>query len=109
MPSAQGTDQASTTSQVDSEAPPQFTEAFLKDPANLEIGKRIWQQQCRHCHGKSAYPGKAPKLKPRRYEADFVYTRVTNGFRKMPAWKAVFSRDERMAVAAYVMSEEFSP
>lgn len=86
-----------------------FSEEYLADPANIEAGKAIWQKQCRHCHGKAAYPGKAPKLKPRGYTADFVYDRVTFGFRKMPAWKEVYSREERKAVVAYVLSREFSP
>jgi len=86
-----------------------FGEEFLDDPANIEAGKKIWQEQCRHCHGKAAYPGKAPKLKPRRYTPEFVYDRVTYGFRKMPAWKEVYSKDERKAVVAYVLSRDFSP
>ncbi|MCM5569404.1 cytochrome c [Burkholderiaceae bacterium FT117] len=91
------------------EKPPEFTKAFLEDPANIEMGKQVWQQQCRHCHGASAYPGKAPKLVPGRMDADFIYDRTTYGFRKMPAWKDVFSQQQRMAVAAYIKSHEFSP
>ena len=91
------------------EPPPSFTDAYLGDAANIETGQTVWADQCRHCHGRSAYPGKAPKLKPRRYTADFVFDRVTNGFRKMPAWKDVYTLDERMAVTAYIMSKEFSP
>jgi mono/diheme cytochrome c family protein len=91
------------------EAPPEFSEAFLSDPAEIGAGKEIWQEQCRHCHGRSAYPGKAPKLKPRRYTADFVFDRVTNGFRKMPPWKEVYSREQRMSVVVYILSSEFSP
>ena len=89
--------------------PAEFTEAFLNDPANVTAGGEIWVEQCRHCHGKSAYPGKAPKLKPRRYKPDFVYDRVTNGFRKMPPWKDVYNREERMRIVAYILSKEFSP
>lgn len=91
------------------EEAPAFTEAFLNDPAQLEIGRELWEDTCRHCHGRSAYPGKAPKLKPRKYTPDFVYDRVTHGFRKMPAWKDVFSQEERMAISAYVMSKKFAP
>lgn len=89
--------------------PEPFTEEFLADAAHIDAGKAIWEEQCRHCHGKSAYPGKAPKLKPAKYEPDFVYRRVTDGFRKMPPWKDVYSDEERMAVTAYILSEEFSP
>lgn len=88
---------------------PEFTEAYLGDPVNYEVGTVVWDEQCRHCHGRDAYPGKAPRLKPRRYTADFVYDRVTNGFRKMPAWGEIFSEEERMSVVAYILSDDFSP
>ncbi len=86
-----------------------FSEEFLRDQANVDAGRVLWQKQCRHCHGKASYPGKAPKLKPRRYTADFVYDRVTFGFRKMPAWEEVYSQEERMAVVAFILSNQFSP
>lgn len=91
------------------QAPPEFTEDFLEDPDNIAAGKEVWDSTCQSCHGKSAYPGKAPKLRPRRYDADFVYDRVTHGFRKMPAWDDVLSEEERMNVVAYVLSRNFSP
>ena len=88
---------------------PELTESFLKDPDNIAIGEAVWKEQCRHCHGSAAYPGKAPKLKPRRYKPEFVYDTVTNGFRRMPAWEEVYSRQERMGVVAYILSRRFSP
>ena len=91
------------------EEPAVFTEEYLADQAAIDEGKVVWEDQCRHCHGKDAYPGKAPKLKPRRLKPDFVYKRVTDGFRKMPAWKDVYTREERMAVTAWIMSDQFSP
>jgi len=104
-----GGNEADKTPEAAMEQAPEFTEAFLNDPVNFKAGMEVWQLQCRHCHGSSAYPGKAPKLKPRRYTPDFVFDRVTNGFRKMPGWKAVFSREQRMTVVAYVLSSNFSP
>ena len=95
--------------QDSAEKPPEFTEDYLNDPVNIAAGREIWAEQCRHCHGRSAYPGKAPKLKPRRYTPEFVFDRVTRGFRKMPPWKDVYNREERMSVAAYVKSKSFSP
>jgi mono/diheme cytochrome c family protein len=89
--------------------PPVFDKKFLSTAANIELGKTVWDQQCRHCHGAAAYPGKAPKLSPGSLDPDFIYDRVTNGFGKMPAWKDVFSMKERMAVTAYIKSEDFSP
>jgi mono/diheme cytochrome c family protein len=97
------------TPAANEEPVPEFTAAMIKDPVNVEAGKQVWDGQCRHCHGNSAYPGKAPKLKPSNYQPDFVYDRVTNGFRKMPAWKAVFTQKQRIGVTAFIMGEEFMP
>ena len=91
------------------EPPPKFDSAFLANKKNIEVGREVWEQQCRHCHGKSAYPGKAPKLNPGQYTPDFVYDRVTYGFGKMPPWKDVFSLEQRMAVTAYIKSNDFTP
>ncbi|MEJ2174631.1 MAG: cytochrome c [bacterium] len=88
---------------------PKFDKAFLEDPKNIEAGRQVWQMQCRHCHGSKAYPGKAPKLKPAQLKPEFIFNRVTNGFRKMPSWKAVFTYQQRKSVVAYIKSDEFSP
>lgn len=87
---------------------PAFTEEYLADATAIEAGSELWVQ-CRHCHGSSAYPGKAPKLKPARYKPEFVFNRVTDGFRKMPAWKSVFTLEERKSLVAYILSRKFSP
>lgn len=105
-------EEASTETQAgssDDEALPDLAADTLDDPLKVTMGKDIWQQQCRHCHGRSAYPGKAPKLKPRKYKPEFVYDRITNGFRKMPPWKDVFSDEERVALVAWILSKKFSP
>lgn len=91
------------------EAPAEFAEAYLNDPANIAAGKVVWEEQCRHCHGKLSYPGKAPKLEPKRYNADFVFSWVTYGYGNMPAWQEVYTREERMNVVTYVLSKNFSP
>lgn len=88
---------------------PKFDKAFLGNPKNIAAGEKVWHAQCRHCHGSKAYPGKAPKLKPGQLEPEFIFNRVTNGFGKMPSWKAVFTREQRMAVVAYIKSDEFWP
>jgi mono/diheme cytochrome c family protein len=88
---------------------PEFTEDFLADPETIATGKDVWDTTCRGCHGASAYPGKAPMLRPRRLNAEIVYDRVTYGFRLMPAWEEVLTEEERMSVAAYVVSRSFSP
>ncbi len=106
---AQEAKNAPQTEEEAPEPPAEFTRAYLDDAANQAAGKKVWQEQCSYCHGRSAYPGKAPKLKPRRYKPEWVFKRITNGFRQMPAWKEVFTREERMAVTAFVMSKKFSP
>ena len=100
---------AAIAQQKAAEKPPVFDKKYLSNAANIEAGRTVWDNQCRHCHGASAYPGKAPKLNPGQLAPDFIYERVTNGFGKMPAWKDVFSIKERMAVTAYIKSGDFSP
>jgi mono/diheme cytochrome c family protein len=85
-----------------------FTEEFLADPVHQESGKVVWET-CAGCHGARAYPGKGPKLRPKRYTPDFVFDRVTHGYKKMPAWKDVFTKEERMDVVAYILSPNFTP
>lgn len=92
-----------------SEPAPTFDPAYLRNPKNIKVGQEIWSNQCRHCHGASAYPGKAPKLNPGGLDPAFIYDRVTNGFGKMPPWKDVFSLEERKAVVAYIKSDTFTP
>lgn len=88
---------------------PVFDKAYLSNKANIEVGRNLWENQCRHCHGAAAYPGKAPKLNPGQLAPDFIYDRVTFGFGKMPAWKDVFSDEQRKGVVAFIKSNEFSP
>ncbi len=87
----------------------EFTEAFLGNQQAIEDGAEIWVDQCQHCHGAKAYPGKAPKLKPSKYKPKFVFHRITKGFKGMPPWKDIYTLEERMAMVAYIMSDEFSP
>ncbi len=47
--------------------PPPLPPDILKDAKVIAQGEALWQEQCTHCHGAKAYPGKAPKLEPRRY------------------------------------------
>jgi cytochrome c5 len=90
-------------------APPvEFTKEFLADTKNVQKGREVWQARCQFCHGKSAYPGKAPKLQPYRYTPAFVYDRVANGFQGMPSWRHEFSVDDLKSVVAFVLSREFT-
>ncbi len=89
--------------------PPPLPKELLQKPELIARGDAIWKEQCTHCHGSKAYPGKAPKLVPRRYTPEFVWDRVHNGFRGMPPWKEVYSEEDIVAVVAYVLSDEFWP
>jgi mono/diheme cytochrome c family protein len=96
------------TAQAEEGDLPPFPRNLLGDPAHIESGKEVFGKICKFCHGKTAYPGKAPKLNPSRYTPEFVFDRVTNGFRGMPAFKDQFSEQERRDVVVYVMSKGFS-
>jgi len=85
-----------------------LTEAYMNDPANIDLGKTLFAEQCSRCHGRNAYPGKAPRLKPKKLSPEDVYLRITYGFRKMPAWEDIYTDEERMAITAYVKSRHFS-
>lgn len=89
--------------------PPPLPKELLQDAKLIARGDEIWKEQCTHCHGSKAYPGKAPKLVPRRYTPEFVWDRVHNGFRGMPPWKEVYSEEEIIAIVAYVLSDDFWP
>ncbi|MCW5625197.1 MAG: cytochrome c [Burkholderiales bacterium] len=91
----------------DGDLPP-FPKDVLTDPAAIKAGHETFDKICKFCHGKSAYPGKAPKLNPKRYTPEFVFDRVTNGFRGMASYKEALSEQERQAVTAFIMSKEFS-
>lgn len=98
----------SSTRQAAAEEP-EFTEEYLSDADNIERGRQLWKQQCVKCHGRSSYPGKAPKLEPGRLTAEEIYLKTTYGFGRMPAWEDVFSDEERKAITAYMKSDIFSP
>jgi mono/diheme cytochrome c family protein len=89
--------------------PPPLPAEVLKDSKTITQGEKLWQEQCTHCHGAKAYPGKAPRLQPRLYKPEFVWDRTHNGFRGMPPWKDVYKPEEIIALVAYVLSDEFFP
>lgn len=89
--------------------PPPLPAELLKGSDVIARGEKLWQEQCTHCHGSKAYPGKAPKLQPRLYKPEFVWDRTHNGFRGMPPWKDVYKPEEIIALVAYVLSDDFFP
>ena len=103
------TDTTTEASNEPRDPPPPLPADILKDAKVIAQGETLWKEQCTHCHGAKAYPGKAPKLEPRRYKPDFVWDRVHNGFRNMPPWKEVYTPEQEIAIVAYVLSDEFWP
>ena len=89
--------------------PPALPAAVLKDPKMIAAGEALWKENCAHCHGSKAYPGKAPKLQPTKYKPEFVWDRVHNGFKDMPPWKDLYSPEQVISLVAWVMSEDFWP
>jgi mono/diheme cytochrome c family protein len=114
MASAQGPAQAPADSTAAApteprDPPPPLPAGVLKDEKRIAEGNALWKEQCAHCHGSRAYPGKAPKLTPRRYKPEFVWDRIHNGFKDMPAWKELYTPEQVIALVAYVLSDEFWP
>jgi len=85
-----------------------LTEEFMTNDENIQLGRTLFQKRCKFCHGKGAYPGKAPKLKPKKLSTEEVFTRITYGFRAMPGWEHEFDDHERMSLTAYIKSPIFS-
>ena len=86
----------------------EFTDAFMNDMSVIREGRDYFQRQCGHCHGSRAYPGKAPPLRPDRYQPDFVYWVIQGGYGNMPSMGEVFDHEETMKVVAWVKSSYFS-
>jgi mono/diheme cytochrome c family protein len=51
---------AATEPEPQRDPPPAIPAALLKDTAMITQGEKLWHDQCTHCHGARAYPGKAP-------------------------------------------------
>jgi mono/diheme cytochrome c family protein len=101
--------QQSSTETEPRDPPPELPATLLKKQDVIATGDKIWHEQCAHCHGSKAYPGKAPKLQPQNYKPEFVWDRIHNGFRGMPPWKDVYKPDEIVGLVAYILSDEFFP
>jgi mono/diheme cytochrome c family protein len=87
---------------------PDLSEELLADADLIARGQELFHDQCTLCHGRAAYPGKAPMLRPGRYTPEFVYDRVAFGFRDMPAWEHAYPEEDLVAMVAYILSARFS-
>jgi mono/diheme cytochrome c family protein len=85
-----------------------FSEEFMTDMANIRAGRDLFHAQCGHCHGSRAYPGKAPRLRPERYDPEFVFWVIQGGYGRMPSFEERFTEEETKQIVAWVMSSLFS-
>jgi mono/diheme cytochrome c family protein len=85
-----------------------FSEEFMTDMANIREGRDHFQAQCGHCHGSRAYPGKAPRLRPERYDPEFVYWVIQGGYGRMPSFEDRFDHEQTMQIVAWIKSNLFS-
>jgi mono/diheme cytochrome c family protein len=86
----------------------EFPEEFMTDMTVIREGRDLFQQQCGHCHGSRAYPGKAPRLRPDRYEPDFVFWVIQGGYGNMPSMGEMFDDEETKKIVAWIKSNIFS-
>ena len=86
----------------------EFPEEFMTDMTVIREGRDLFQRQCGHCHGSRAYPGKAPRLRPDRYDADFVFWVIQGGYGNMPSMGEIFDDEETKKIVAWVKSNIFS-
>lgn len=85
----------------------ELSEEFLGEREHIDLGRDLFQRRCRLCHGRGAYPGKAPRLRADRLAPQDIYDRITYGFGRMPAWEDQLSDHERAAITAYMKSPLF--
>jgi mono/diheme cytochrome c family protein len=77
----------------------------LKNPETIGEGARLFQQNCTgYCHGKEGRLSRAPSLRGRPFEPDYLYGRIANGWPPMPAYQTIFPPETIWRLVAYIMS-----
>ncbi len=79
----------------------------LSNPESVAEGNKKFHSICAYCHGSSGVGGKGKKLQGRTFEADFLFERITDGFKgastNMPSWRKL-PEETRWQLVAYIMS-----
>jgi len=84
----------------------QFPLEFLGNRDVIVYGRGVFLKRCTFCHVPVGHlGGHAPQLRPNALTADFIFERVTNGFRFMPAWGPLIEEKDRRALVAYLLSD----
>lgn len=94
-------------------APPNKGSMPTKRPTDHDAGKRLWEQSCWQCHGKtgrgdgpaaSALPGGVPSLEGKVDRADFepMVAVIQAGRGRMPAYSEDIDRHDSKRILIYL-------
>jgi mono/diheme cytochrome c family protein len=82
----------------------------LDDPEAIAEGGRRFSVTCTgYCHGREGRVSRAPKLRGKTYDPNYLYGRISNGFPPMPAFQTVLPPEEIWKLVAYIMSLSNAP
>ncbi|RMF89758.1 MAG: cytochrome c [Nitrospinota bacterium] len=77
----------------------------LEDETVIEEGARLFRQNCTfYCHGKEGRQARAPSLRGQQYTPDYLFNKIYNGARAMPAFKLRLSQEKIWKLVAYILS-----
>src|SRR5436853_3248596 len=83
----------------------------LDDPKAVEDGAHRFSASCTgYCHGREGRVSRAPKLRGKTYDPNFLYARISNGLPAgqtglpMPSFQTMLQPDEIWKIVAYIMS-----
>jgi mono/diheme cytochrome c family protein len=83
----------------------------LDDPDAIAEGAKRFSASCTgYCHGREGRVSRAPKLRGKTYEADFLYARIAQGSPGgatglvMPSFQTMLPPEEIWKLVAYLMS-----
>ena len=83
----------------------------LDDPDAIAEGAKRFSASCTgYCHGREGRVSRAPKLRGKTYEADFLYARIAQGSPGgasglvMPAFQTMLPPEAIWKLVAYLMS-----
>jgi mono/diheme cytochrome c family protein len=83
----------------------------LDDPKAIEEGAHRFSASCTgYCHGREGRVSRAPKLRGKTYDPNFLYARIAGGSPSgasglvMPAFASTLPPEEIWKLVAYVMS-----
>ena len=86
---------------------PALKNIVLSEPESAKRGEKKFSALCAYCHGNAGSGGKARKLQGRKFEADYLFTTITNGKKRgslnMPPWRKL-PEVVRWQLVSYILS-----